>query len=60
MEAIYKLKGVVQSYSWGGTEFIPQLLGVPNKEQKPFAEYWLGAHPNAPSILQNDGEISLK
>lgn len=52
MEAIYKLRGVVQHYSWGGTRFIPALLGLANEEQKPFAEYWLGAHPNAPSIVE--------
>ncbi|RYZ27358.1 MAG: mannose-6-phosphate isomerase, class I, partial [Chitinophagaceae bacterium] len=53
MNTIYKLKGVVQHYSWGGTDFIPQLLGVSNPEQKPFAEYWLGAHPAAPAILES-------
>jgi mannose-6-phosphate isomerase len=29
------------------------LLGIENKEQKPYAEYWLGAHPNHPSKLMN-------
>jgi len=53
MNTIYKLKGVVQHYSWGGTEFIPQLLGVSNPEQKPFGEYWLGAHPAAPAIIED-------
>lgn len=52
MKSIYKLKGVVQPYSWGGTDFIPQLLHTENPDQKPFAEYWLGAHPNAPAILE--------
>lgn len=53
MNTIYKLKGVVQHYSWGGTEFIPQLLCVSNPEQKPFGEYWLGAHPAAPAIIED-------
>jgi len=53
---MYKLKGVVQHYSWGGREFIPQLLGIENSSQQPFAEYWLGAHPNHPSIIICDGE----
>ena len=56
---IFKLKGVVQHYSWGGYTFIPQLLNTENKEQKPFAEYWLGAHPNHPARIQNEQEMSL-
>ncbi|HQR93783.1 MAG TPA: mannose-6-phosphate isomerase, class I, partial [Sediminibacterium sp.] len=36
------------------------LLGVPNPENKPFAEYWMGAHPSASSILQTpEGDILL-
>ncbi len=50
-EKICKLKGVVQQYAWGGFEFIPQLLGRPNEEKQPSAEYWMGAHPSAPSLL---------
>jgi mannose-6-phosphate isomerase len=52
-----KLKGTVQHYDWGGTEFIPALLGISNPAKKPFAEYWLGAHPSAPSqVVKNDGQ----
>jgi mannose-6-phosphate isomerase len=58
MDSIYKLKGVVQHYSWGGTEFIPQLLSIDNNNEKPFAEYWLGAHVNAPAQLEGEN-ISL-
>lgn len=53
---LLKIKGVVQHYSWGGYDFIPQLLHTENKEQKPFAEYWLGAHPNSPSVIENGQE----
>lgn len=57
---IYKLKGKVQHYAWGGYEYIPTLLHFENKEHKPCAEYWMGAHPSAPSILRNGSEeISL-
>lgn len=60
LQSIYKLKGKVQNYSWGGTQYIPQLLGTENTDQKPFAEYWLGAHPNHSSTVQIDGqEIAL-
>ena len=58
MHSLYKLIGVVQHYNWGGKAFIPKLLGVENPEQKPFAEYWLGAHVNAPAIIEKTN-ISL-
>ena len=59
-QRIYPLKGKVQHYAWGGYEFIPQLLSLNNPEKKPFAEYWLGAHPNHPSTIGIDNnEIPL-
>ncbi len=51
-DQICKLVGTVQHYAWGGFEFIPSLLNQPNVDHKPFAEYWLGAHPSAPSEVQ--------
>jgi mannose-6-phosphate isomerase len=57
---IFKLNGVIQHYAWGGNTYIPNLLGVENFSEKPFAEYWMGAHPSASAILEtNDGPISL-
>ena len=53
-QQIYLLKGKVQHYSWGGYEFIPHLLSVKNDEKKPFAEYWLGAHPSHPSTVKGE------
>jgi mannose-6-phosphate isomerase len=48
---VFKLKGKVQHYAWGGHSYLPRLLSIPNPEDKPFAEYWMGAHDNAPSEL---------
>lgn len=48
---IYPLVGTVQHYEWGGKQFISQFIGVENPSQKPMAEYWLGAHNNAPSLV---------
>jgi mannose-6-phosphate isomerase len=57
---IFKLKGFNQHYAWGGFHFIPDLLGISNPDNKPFAEYWMGAHPSASSKLQTpEGEILL-
>lgn len=55
-QPVYALKGKVQHYSWGGFEYIPQLLSVENTGNKPFAEYWLGAHPNQPSTIAVNGQ----
>jgi mannose-6-phosphate isomerase len=54
---VFRLQGKVQHYAWGGSDFIPALLSVDNREKKPFAEYWMGAHENAPSdLLMGEGE----
>jgi mannose-6-phosphate isomerase len=58
-QGIFKLKGVVQHYSWGGYDFIPRLLGIDNSEQKPYAEYWMGAHGNHSAFIENGNKISL-
>ncbi|HEX5154073.1 MAG TPA: mannose-6-phosphate isomerase, class I [Parafilimonas sp.] len=50
-DKIFKLKGKVQHYAWGGKNYIPHWLGIENKEGKPFAEYWMGAHPSASSTI---------
>lgn len=50
MAKIFSLEGKIQNYVWGGTQYIPNLLGVEGNE-KPCAEYWLGAHVNASSVL---------
>ena len=51
--SIFRLTGKVQHYQWGGYEYIPKLLGISNSQHQPFAEYWLGAHENAPAQLDN-------
>ncbi|MDT0553052.1 mannose-6-phosphate isomerase, class I [Urechidicola vernalis] len=59
MSGVYKLKGVIQNYAWGGTEFIPKLLGAKPNVIK-CAEYWLGAHNNATStVFKGGNEIKL-
>lgn len=59
-ERIFKLKGVVQHYAWGGSVFIPDLLGLTPDLSKPAAEYWMGTHVSAPSeIYQTDCWVKL-
>ncbi|MBC8139859.1 MAG: mannose-6-phosphate isomerase, class I [Armatimonadetes bacterium] len=56
LPALIPVSGTVQHYDWGGYTFLPDLLHTPNKHQEPFAELWLGAHPNAPATATVDGE----
>lgn len=52
MPMIGRLTGTVKHYDWGGTSYIPSLLNIPNNEGKPFAEYWMGVHPQADCTVQ--------
>jgi len=46
------VEGVVQHYAWGDPSFIPKLLGLPGRGE-PWAELWLGTHPNGPTALDD-------
>jgi mannose-6-phosphate isomerase len=73
MKGTALLTGTVKHYDWGGTEFIPSLLNVSNPGREPFAEYWMGVHPQAagkvemekgknvslPEIISSDGKKLL-
>ena len=47
---VQSVTGIVQHYAWGDHEFIPDLLGPP-PDGRPWAELWLGTHPNGPATL---------
>lgn len=57
MQKAYKLHGVHRHYDWGGAEFIPNLMKVTNANQKPFAEYWMGAHASAPAQIETSNGL---
>lgn len=60
MDTIAQLTGTVKHYDWGGTSFIPSLLNIKNEDNKPFAEYWLGVHPQADcQVISADGSVHL-
>jgi mannose-6-phosphate isomerase class I len=44
------LEPAIQYYAWGDPDYIPALLGKENREQKPHAELWLGAHKDGPAM----------
>lgn len=45
---MFEIRGTVQDYAWGNTQGIQEIVGLP-ADGTPAAEYWLGAHPKAPS-----------
>jgi mannose-6-phosphate isomerase len=73
MKGAALLTGTVKHYDWGGNDFIPSLLNVSNSDQQPYAEYWMGVHPQAgckvevekgrfvllPDIINQEGKKAL-
>jgi mannose-6-phosphate isomerase len=56
--SVFRLTGKVQHYQWGGYDYIPALLGIDNTAKQPFAEYWLGAHDNAPAATTDGKKLN--
>lgn len=52
---IYRLHGAIQPYAWGGYDYIARLLGQ-TPDGQPKAELWFGDHPQAPALIENNGE----
>jgi mannose-6-phosphate isomerase len=59
MAIIFPLKNKVKHYDWGSPRWIPQLLGLPNPSEEPWAELWMGVHPGGPSETEEGGETRL-
>ncbi|MCF7354970.1 mannose-6-phosphate isomerase, class I [Vibrio sp. CK2-1] len=54
------MQNVIQDYAWGSTSSIQQLFDIPNPENKPQAEIWMGAHSNGCSQVElNDNFVRL-
>jgi mannose-6-phosphate isomerase len=50
---MWSLMNTVRHYPWGSRTVIPELLGEPSPADRPYAELWMGAHPDAPSVLSD-------
>jgi len=48
---VLHLENPIQNYAWGSHSAISTLLGAATPSAKPEAELWLGAHPQAPSLV---------
>jgi mannose-6-phosphate isomerase len=51
MPSVFKLNNTIKYYDWGSPKWIPELLSLPNDEGRPWAELWMGVHPEGPSEL---------
>ena len=49
---MHAIRGVPQHYPWGDPIALPSLLGVP-ADGHPWAEWWLGTHPEGPAHLED-------
>src|SRR6267154_272481 len=58
MQRIFSITGKIFShpYDWGGNKLIPQTLGFEPEPDKPYAEYWIGAHKRGPSLVEQSGQ----
>ncbi|MFH0256784.1 mannose-6-phosphate isomerase, class I [Vibrio rumoiensis] len=51
------MQNVIQDYAWGSTSSIQQLFDIPNPENKPQAEIWMGAHSNGCSQVEINNDV---
>ena len=55
-----RLLPTLQHYPWGDREYLPRMLGRDNPNATPFAELWMGAHPDSPAWIESpSGRVSL-
>lgn len=50
---MYRLQNTVRNYAWGSETALAELLNTTPSGQ-PEAELWIGAHPDAPSVVLRD------
>ncbi|MDR3334225.1 MAG: mannose-6-phosphate isomerase, class I [Treponema sp.] len=52
-----RLNNPIKHYAWGSPEWIPQFMGQVNPGGRPWAEVWMGIHPEGPSETE-EGTLS--
>jgi mannose-6-phosphate isomerase len=56
---MWQLSNGVRFYPWGSRTVIPDLLGEPVPADRPYAELWVGAHPDEPSVLSDGRPLDV-
>ena len=56
---IFPLSNPVRNYAWGSYDGLSRYAGMNQDRDKPTAECWMGAHPDAPSVLRLPGGANL-
>jgi mannose-6-phosphate isomerase len=55
-----RLKNPVKHYQWGSPHYIPELMGIADGGDAPWAELWMGAHSGSPSrVILPEGAVGL-
>lgn len=58
--SFYRLRNGVKNYAWGSRTALNTLFGVPNPDEQPQAEMWMGAHPAGCSVIETGSDsVSL-
>ncbi|HDR2474969.1 TPA: mannose-6-phosphate isomerase, class I [Enterobacter soli] len=58
--SFYRLRNGVKNYAWGSRTALNTLFGVPNPDEQPQAEMWMGAHPAGCSEIETGSDsVSL-
>jgi mannose-6-phosphate isomerase len=55
----YQLNSPIKNYPWGSHTALNALFNVPNPENQPQAEIWMGVHPAGCSSVIDDGQSLL-
>jgi mannose-6-phosphate isomerase len=54
---MWQMSNAVRHYPWGSRTVIPELLGERVPADRPYAELWMGGHPDEPSILSDGSPL---
>ncbi len=52
LAGLFPMENKIQAYNWGSKDGLTIYAGVKTEADKPAAEYWMGAHPVAPSLVK--------
>lgn len=52
MASFYRMRNGVKNYAWGSRTALNTQFGVPNPDEQPQAEIWMGAHPAGCSEIE--------